>query len=228
MATYPPLRFIAAAGLLALIWVVVYWIWRPAAPDAVPSSELPPPSGELAIVDPLLDPNPETPASSSTRRTEPPAASDDAERTDPSDTGSTGGGIVPPEFEPYTIRSGDSFQSIARARFGRSSLWTVVARANPTVDPNRIRAGMVIRLPLDPGNIQGIPEDETIAAESESPTIEYTVQSGDTLSEIAAKFYGSPRFTDFLFEANRDRLRSPAAIRLGQTLLIPPKPAESP
>ncbi len=49
----------------------------------------------------------------------------------------------------------------------------------------------------------------------------YTVQSGDTLSAISKRFYGtSSRYID-IFQANRDRLSSEAALRVGQVIRIP-------
>lgn len=49
----------------------------------------------------------------------------------------------------------------------------------------------------------------------------YTVVAGDTLTKIAAKFYGDSAGWEPIFEANRDSLSSPGALRVGQTLVIP-------
>jgi nucleoid-associated protein YgaU len=49
----------------------------------------------------------------------------------------------------------------------------------------------------------------------------YTVQSGDTLSKIAQRFYGDASAYRRIFEANRDQLRDPDQIQTGQTLKIP-------
>ena len=49
----------------------------------------------------------------------------------------------------------------------------------------------------------------------------YTVQSGDSLSSISNKFYGtSSRWID-IYQANRDRLKSENALRVGQEIRIP-------
>ena len=82
----------------------------------------------------------------------------------------------------------------------------------------------MILIPVDPDNVQGRPAGED-PPEPPAPTVEYTVQRGDTLSEIAARFYGSTSFTDFLYLANRDRMDSKNDLRVGQTLVIPPKPS---
>jgi len=49
----------------------------------------------------------------------------------------------------------------------------------------------------------------------------YVVQSGDTLSKIAYKFYGDGNRYPEIFEANRDILKNPDLIYPGQKLRIP-------
>ncbi|HSP06110.1 MAG TPA: LysM peptidoglycan-binding domain-containing protein, partial [Acidobacteriota bacterium] len=50
----------------------------------------------------------------------------------------------------------------------------------------------------------------------------YTVQKGDTLSAIAKKFYGNAGQYMKIFNANRDQLKDPDRINVGQVLKIPP------
>jgi len=49
----------------------------------------------------------------------------------------------------------------------------------------------------------------------------YTVKSGDTLSKIAQQFYGKASEYNKIFEANRDKLKDPDKIQVGQELVIP-------
>ena len=57
----------------------------------------------------------------------------------------------------------------------------------------------------------------------EQPTARfYTVVSGDTLSGIAKKEYGSANKYPLIFEANKPMLSDPDKIYPGQTLRIPP------
>ena len=49
----------------------------------------------------------------------------------------------------------------------------------------------------------------------------YIVQSGDTLSKISEKFYGTANRWNDIFQANRDTLSSARSLREGQELLIP-------
>ncbi len=54
-----------------------------------------------------------------------------------------------------------------------------------------------------------------------TPTINYTVQAGDTLSAIAKKFLGNASEYMDIYNANRDQLSTPDMIKPGQVLKIP-------
>jgi len=49
----------------------------------------------------------------------------------------------------------------------------------------------------------------------------YTVKAGDNLSKISKQFYGDPNEYMRIFYANRDKLKDPDRIQLGQELTIP-------
>jgi LysM repeat protein len=49
----------------------------------------------------------------------------------------------------------------------------------------------------------------------------YVVQSGDSLSTISRRFYGTPSRWIDIYQANRDRLSSENALKVGQTIRIP-------
>ncbi|MEK6715626.1 MAG: LysM peptidoglycan-binding domain-containing protein [Candidatus Omnitrophota bacterium] len=50
---------------------------------------------------------------------------------------------------------------------------------------------------------------------------EYLVQEGDTLQKISAKFYGTTKKWQKIYEANRDTLKTPDRVYPGQKLRIP-------
>jgi len=50
---------------------------------------------------------------------------------------------------------------------------------------------------------------------------QHIVQSGDTLSTISARYYGTPSRWIDIYQANRDRLRSENALKVGQEIRIP-------
>ena len=73
--------------------------------------------------------------------------------------------------------------------------------------------------------------DDGAAAETEPPATEepvagegqtYTVQSGDTLTTIAEKFYGEQSRFDLIVDANN--LDGDTPLRVGQELIIPEEP----
>jgi nucleoid-associated protein YgaU len=56
----------------------------------------------------------------------------------------------PPSPAPpktYTIARGDTLSSIAKAFYGDRRAWRAIAKANPGLDPKKLRPGQVIKLP---------------------------------------------------------------------------------
>jgi LysM repeat protein len=49
----------------------------------------------------------------------------------------------------------------------------------------------------------------------------HTVASGDTLSKLARQYYGDANLYMQIFEANKDQLKDPNLIKVGQKLRIP-------
>jgi len=63
-----------------------------------------------------------------------------------------------------------------------------------------------------------------LATSGQAPTADtrqYTVVTGDTLTRISTKVYGNSGRWQDIFEANRDQLPNPNALRVGQQLRIP-------
>lgn len=219
-------RLAGAACFLAAIWIIVYWLWQPgpppisydrSRPDTDHTPIAPQPVAPRVSV-PTVAPQGGTIVDPLVRADRPPASSPAPSQAEP------------PRFREYTIRDRDTFEGIARRELGSPAHAEAIARANPLKDPRRLREGDVIRLPLDPTNIQGTSpapspepaaEARTAAATSE---VTYTVASGDSLSKISQLFYGTSRHVDLIFEANRDRLRSVHDVRAGQVIRIPARP----
>jgi len=59
--------------------------------------------------------------------------------------------------------------------------------------------------------------------EQEAAARVYVVKSGDSLSKIAKELLGDARRWPEIFEANKDQIKDPNLIRVGQELKIPPK-----
>lgn len=79
-------------------------------------------------------------------------------------------------------------------------------------------AGQIVQTP------PSVSSPQMVTSEAPSPASAprtYTVQSGDTLSTISKRFYGTPSRWIDIYQANRDRLPSENALRVGQTIRIP-------
>jgi len=63
--------------------------------------------------------------------------------------------------------------------------------------------------------------DITIDSSLKVPDQSYTVVAGDTLGKIAKQYYGDASKYMKIFEANKDQLKDPNLIKVGQTLKIP-------
>ncbi len=74
------------------------------------------------------------------------------------------------------------------------------------------------------GNIQGVAEvkaDDLTAPAATEKVEYYVIKSGDTLSGIAAKFYGKGSLYPRIFAANREVIKNPDLIYPGQKIRIP-------
>jgi nucleoid-associated protein YgaU len=74
------------------------------------------------------------------------------------------------------------------------------------------------------GNTQGVAQvDDQLTVVTPAPAATYhQVVAGDTLSEIAGRYYGVMRLFDAILEANRPMLTSADLIYPGQVLRVPP------
>ena len=63
--------------------------------------------------------------------------------------------------------------------------------------------------------------DITVDASLKVPETIYAVVPGDTLSKIAKHYYGDANKYMKIFEANKDQLKDPNVIQVGQKLRIP-------
>jgi len=108
----------------------------------------------------------------------------------------------------YTIRHGDTLSALAK-RYGTTV--DALARANHISNPNLIRTGQKLDIPG-----RGDSYERKNSSHSARSASSYTVRSGDTLSEIAARHGTS---VDELVRANNIKNRN--LIRVGQHLTIP-------
>lgn len=82
-------------------------------------------------------------------------------------------------------------------------------------------SGSNVRTEIQPSGIYNQRQSATVSPNPSAVPRTYTVQSGDSLSSISRKMYGTPSRWIDIYQANRDRLASENALRVGQELRIP-------
>lgn len=93
---------------------------------------------------------------------------------------------------------------------------------NVSVTGKAVSQEMKEKIILAIGNVEGV-EGVNDQAEADGAASEFhTVVSGDTLSGISKKYYGSWKHYPVIFEANKPMLSDPNKIYPGQVLRIPP------
>jgi nucleoid-associated protein YgaU len=133
---------------------------------------------------------------------------------------------VAPSTQPagareYTIKPGQTLSLIAAEVYGNSRFYVAIKRANPNIDPNRLKPGMRITLPdisdVKPGPV------ETAAGVSTGKI--YTVKSGDTLYRISKTLYGTPKQAEAIYELNKETIGGDEGrLKLGMVLKLPANP----
>ncbi len=145
---------------------------------------------------------------------------------------STDAGTSGPQ-RTHVIQPGESYSSIARAAYGRASYHTLIQRANPNINPNRLRPGITIVLPEAPTGAAPAALTTTVirspredgAAVPTDPAHEYRVKSGDSLYAISCKLYGRADHVEQIYELNRDVIGSDKGrLKLDMVLRLPESP----
>ena len=128
-----------------------------------------------------------------------------------------------PERSARTIQvqAGDTLIKLAERHLGSAGKWKELLDANrDKLDrPEALRVGMKLAFPTSASPVTAPVETDSSSRSRASG--EYTVQAGDTLSRIAAKTLGDADRWEELYEANRDTLKNPDAVVVGQSLRIP-------
>jgi len=95
----------------------------------------------------------------------------------------------------------------------------VVELSGNADDPEAVEKAVLMA-----GNLEGVSEvriDGVKAPPLRADVEYYEIASGDTLSKIAARFYGDANAYPKIFEANREVIKDPDLIFVGQKIRIP-------
>jgi LysM repeat protein len=88
-----------------------------------------------------------------------------------------------------------------------NKVWDEIKRINPKLDD------IVADFPVNPSMASTQPQAGRFQT--------YTVKPGDTLSKISKQFYGNANDYMRIFNANKDKLRDPNVVNVGEELKIP-------
>lgn len=137
-------------------------------------------------------------------------------------------------LQEIEVQPGDTLSQLASDHLGSSKLWKALIDANTDrlSSAEDLRSGMKLRIP------QGFavqPQSETPPALTPRRVLTsvnttagtYTVEAGDNLTRIAARFLGDGERWDELLVANADQLDRPENLRVGMTLKLPTGAAAS-
>jgi len=129
------------------------------------------------------------------------------------------------QLDRWTVGKHETLSEISLKALGSARRWHEIALLNPSVDPDRMTVGTVLKLPVDTPVSSGTARSaETVSSQPETVRGQrtYQVQDGDSLSSIAARLLGSPNDWQRIFEANRAIMKNdPDRLSTGMTLVIP-------
>jgi S-formylglutathione hydrolase FrmB len=105
--------------------------------------------------------------------------------------------LIMPDFTRHTAVAGDTLAALASRFYGDAELDWLIAGASGIADPNAINVGQRLIIPR---------------------ITRHTVVAGDTLSELAVRFYGDAPFYPLIATVNG--IADPAVVDVGQPLVI--------
>lgn len=118
------------------------------------------------------------------------------------------------QFQNLHIQDNKLFiKAIAPSQDAANKIWDQIKLVNPNGD-DIIADITVSESAAQAAAVSGQPQGQGGQT--------YTVKSGDTLSKISKQYYGDANEYMRIFYANRDKLRDPDKIQVGQQLTIPP------
>jgi nucleoid-associated protein YgaU len=135
----------------------------------------------------------------------------------------------------HTVKKSETLYAIAKQYYGSGELWKPLAEYNKDrVGKNGvIREGASIRIPPKPV-LTGKPDPQPAKPEPVTPAAKaiaadtrvagaetYTVQSGDTLGQIALKVLGSSRRWPDLLKVNKSLIDDEDHLMVGMVLKVP-------
>jgi nucleoid-associated protein YgaU len=137
----------------------------------------------------------------------------------------------------HVVQKGENLSTIAAAAYGSANYYPHILRANPNLDPKKLKVGMTINLPditdVKPHDVPGGSEanqSTATPAAGRTPaavdsTKEYKVQANDSLYKISIKLYGKSDMANKIYELNKEKIGPDSAkVKVGMVLKLPSAP----
>ena len=118
----------------------------------------------------------------------------------------------------YNVVLGDTLGEIAHKLLGSARYASRIAALNNINDPRSLQLGRTLRIP-DIAATKVNP----LAVQSEIPanTTIHVIQDGETLSDIAEDYLGSPHRWRAIWDANKSSISNPDRLVVGKSIVIP-------
>ncbi len=120
-------------------------------------------------------------------------------------------------FFEHEVQRNDTLSSISKKFYGSTIHWKTIEKANPGIDPKKLKVGDVVRVPRKPDSI--INPSSTVQSTGTERTHE--VRKNDSLRKISRIYYGTESKWKTVLEANKDKISDPRRLAIGTVLVIP-------
>jgi nucleoid-associated protein YgaU len=121
----------------------------------------------------------------------------------------------------HVVVDGDMLSTISMKYYGKASLWTAIAEANPGVRPDALRKGDTLKIPARKGMAVSPTPGGGGSGSKPVPGKEYTVQANDTWERISLAAYNTSARWPEIYVKNIDRVDNMKDLPKGKVLLIP-------
>lgn len=128
--------------------------------------------------------------------------------------------------EEYVVQPDETLADIAEKKYGDQNKWTLIARANPKVNPNKMRIGTKLVIPNAAAPVAEVaaapaPDLQLEPAPADGSPRTYVIKAGDMLSHIAKRFYGTTAAVAKIREANADLIADANFLTEGVKIVLP-------
>ena len=118
----------------------------------------------------------------------------------------------------YTVMPGDTLGGISLEMFGSTKYASEIASFNGISDPRNIQPGRELRIPEVK---QSTPVHDAAGTVIPAGSTTHVIQSGETLSDIAENYLGTPHMWHRIWKANTQRISNPDRLKVGTRIVIP-------